>query len=104
MAVGDGDGGGALDNVDEPIGAVPHGKMVEPDVRRSENRDTISIASGPDSNVVYGVSDHATSQRLSVVDVKAVDDHILDELQGDSATVGDVHVGATRVDGLVAGH
>jgi hypothetical protein len=38
------------------------------------------------------------------VDVEPVDDDVGDVLDGDAGTIGDVHVGATSVDGLEAVH
>ncbi|CAA7397240.1 unnamed protein product [Spirodela intermedia] len=69
VIVGDGDGGGALDDVDEAVHAVGHGDMEMPSPS-----------------------------------LRAVDDNVLHELQRDSRAVGDVHVGASAVDGLVDDH
>lgn len=54
--------------------------------------------------MVVGVSDHATAGRHNVVDVKAVDDHILGELNAKTSTIGNVNIGTTSIDGLVTRH
>ncbi|KAG2384001.1 uncharacterized protein HKW66_Vig0152360 [Vigna angularis] len=77
VAVGDGDGCGALDHIDQSIGR---------------------------SNVVVGVPDHATLLRHNVLNANSVDDDVVRELYGEATTVLDLNVGTTTVDGLVGGN
>lgn len=102
VAVGDGDGCGALDDVDEPITAVPHRQMVEPNVRRPKNGNPISITlcSGPE--VVHRVPDRAAASRNNVVYVEPMYDDILDELERDPSTMSNAHICPTCVNCLVA--
>lgn len=44
MAVGDGDGGGALDGIDHPISTLGHGDMINPDILRPKDGYPIPIA------------------------------------------------------------
>lgn len=102
VAVGDGDGGGRLDDVDQPVGASRHGDMVDPDILGAEEGDPIAVARRPLPDVVDGVPDHAAPPRFDVVDLQAVDDHVPHVLDGDAGAVGDLDGGAAAVDGLVA--
>lgn len=104
MGVWDGDGSGALDCVDESVRAVGHGEMVEPDVGGTEDGDAVTVAVCSEANVVGGVPDQTAGGDDNVVDVEAVDDHILGELDADTSTEGNVDIGAAGIDGLMAGH
>ena len=103
VIIGDGDGSGSLHDVDEPIHAVRHGNMINPDVRRAEYGDPITVAASSKSEMHDGVPDHAAAAGLDVMDVESVDDDVLHELDGDASAVGDMNVGTAAVDGLVAG-
>lgn len=103
MAVGNGDGGGSHDGVDKTIFSVGHGNMVDPNVGGTKDGDTIAVAHGPEADVIRGVSNRATWAGNNVVDLNAVDDDVLDELEGDPSSVGNVDVGAPAIDGLVGG-
>lgn len=104
VAVGDGDGGGAHNDVDEAILAVGHGNVVDPNVGRSEDRDAVTVALCPDSDMIDGVPDVATTTGGNVMNVKIVDDDVLHKLNRDASTVGDADVGTAGVDGLVTSH
>ena len=103
VAIWDGDGSGALDNVNETILALRHGDMVDPNVGGPEDGDGITITPCPLSNMVHGVSYQATIPGLNVLNAKPVDDDIVHELQGDSGTVLDLNIGSTTINGLVGG-
>nr|GMD87041.1 hypothetical protein Iba_chr14bCG11930 [Ipomoea batatas] len=79
VAVGDGYCRGALNRVDDPVVALGHGHMVDPNVGGSEDGDAISFI-----EVGY--------------------DDVLNELQRHARTTGDADVRAAPVDGLVARH
>lgn len=104
FAVGDGHGGRPLDHVDQPIGGLRQGHVVDPHVVGAEHRDGVAVALRPQAQVVGGVSDHAAGGGDDVVDPDVVYDDVLDELKSDSGAVGDVDLHAPAVDGLVAGH
>lgn len=104
VAVGDGDSGGAKDDINQSITASLHGDMIDPNILRSEDGDPVAVAPGSETEVVGGVSDHAAVAGDDVGDPDAVDDHVLHELDGDAGAVGDVDGGAAAVDGLVARH
>jgi hypothetical protein len=104
VVVGDGDGRGSHDGIDESVGAVGEGAVVDPDVAGPEDGDGVSVGHGAPSVVGGGASHHGVPGGLAVVDVEAVDDDVGDELDGDAGAAGDVHVGAAAVDGLEAVH
>lgn len=104
VAVGDADAGGAFDGVNEAIGAVLHGDMIDPDILRPEDGDAVAVADGAEAVVVDGVPNHAAVLADDVVEPEAVDDYVADELDGDPGAVGDVDADAAAVDGLVALH
>ena len=102
VGVGDGDGGGAVGDVDEAVGAVGHGDVVDPDVAGAHDGDAVAVALAADAEVVLGVADEAAGARHGVVDVEVVDDDVAHRLHRD-LRAGDVHLRAAAVDGLVAG-
>lgn len=104
VTVGDGDPRGSLDGVDETIAASRHGHVVDPDILRPEDRYSVGVALSPEAEMVDGVSDHPAALAHNVVDPQPVDDHVPHELYGYPGAVGNVDVGATRVDGLVSLH
>ncbi|WVZ13942.1 hypothetical protein V8G54_011508 [Vigna mungo] len=104
VAVGDGDGCGALDHIDQSIGSVRKRNMIDPHVGGSEEGDGITITPRSQSNVVVGVPDHATLLRHNVLNANAVDDDVVHELNGEATTVPDLNVGTTTVDGLIGGN
>ncbi|CAA7402992.1 unnamed protein product [Spirodela intermedia] len=83
VVVGDGDGGGGVDGVDESVVAPGHGDV--PVVPRR-------------------VPDNPPATGLNIVDVDPVDDHILHKLQRNAGAVGDVNVSPPPVDGLADHH
>lgn len=78
--------------------------MIDPHIGGSEDGDAVAVAPGSLAEVVDGVPDHAAGAGDDVVDLDAMDDHIIDVLDGDAGAVGDVDGDAAAVDGLVASH
>lgn len=104
MAVRYGDGGGRLDCIDQSVIAVRHGHVVDPNIGGAEQGDAVAVALHADSEVIQRVPDEPAVPGVGVVDVDAVDDYVLHELQGDLGPIADVHVGAAAVDRLVVRH
>lgn len=104
MAVGDGDGSRSHDRVDEPVVALGHGDVVDPDVAGPEDGDPVAIAHRPQTNVICRISDQSPGPFYDIVDPYPVDDDIAYELQRDPGTAGDEDIGSPTVDSLVAGH
>ncbi|RZS12496.1 hypothetical protein BHM03_00043965 [Ensete ventricosum] len=104
VIVGDGNGSGDHDGINEPIGAVGQRAVVDPDVAGAEDGNAIAVGHGPPSIVGGGAADHGVPGGLAIVDVEAVDDDVGDVLDGDAGAVGDVDVGAAPVDRLEAVH
>lgn len=104
MAVGDGDTSWSLNSINEPIRAIGHRNVVDPKVGRAEDGNPIPVASGPQTDVADRVSNQATRSGNNVVNVEAVDDDVLDELDGDTCPAGNVDVDAPSINGLVTSH
>lgn len=100
VVVGYGDGGGAVDGVDQPVPAVGQGAVVDPDMAAAEDGDAVAVRQRPVPVVPGGVPDVGVPALLAVVDVEAVDDDVRHVLDGDARPAGDVHAGAPAVDGL----
>lgn len=80
MAVGDGDGGGPHDGIDEPVGALGHGDVVNPDVAGPEDGDAVAVAHRPQANVILRVPDQPAGSLHNIVDANPVDDDVPHEL------------------------
>jgi hypothetical protein len=104
VAVGDGDAGGLGDDVDEAVLAVGEGEVVQPHVGGAEDGDAVAVGDGAPAEVVRRVADVAAVLvgGDDVVDVDVVDDDVVDELQRELRAVGDAHLHAAAVNGLVA--
>jgi len=104
VIVGDGDGSGPMDGVDQPIVAVRQGAVVHPHVASSEDGHAVAVRHGSPPVVPWGGPHHSVPSLLAVVQVDAVDDHVRHVLDGDAGAAGDVHAGAAAVDGLEGVH
>lgn len=100
VIVGYGDGGGAMDGVDQPIPAIREGAVVDPHVAPSEDGDAVSVRHGPVPVVLGGVPDVGVPPLLAVVDVEAVDNDVRHVLHGEAGPAGYVHAGPPPVDRL----
>lgn len=103
LAVGDGDSGGALDGIDEAIGGSGHRDMVDPYVVGAEDGDAVAIAVSAEADVVDSVPDESTVGWNNVVDPYVMDYDVVDELEGEACTIGNVDLGSPAINGLVAG-
>uniref|UniRef100_A0A804PV48 Uncharacterized protein n=1 Tax=Zea mays TaxID=4577 RepID=A0A804PV48_MAIZE len=104
VAVGDGDPGGLGDDVDEAVLAVGEREVVQPHVGGAEDGDAVAVGDDAPAEVVGRVADVAAVLvgRDDVVDVDVVDDDVVHELHRELRAVGDAHLRAAPVDGLVA--
>lgn len=57
MGVGNGDGGGALDDVDEAVGTFGHGDMINPHILCAVQAYSVSVGLCPQPYVVVRVPD-----------------------------------------------
>lgn len=103
MAIGDGNGGGSHDCIDQAVLAIGERDMIDPNIGDSEHRNSVAVALRAYPKVIHRVSDHPTLPLLDVVDVQSMNDDIPHELQRDLSSMADVNVGATPVYGLIAG-
>lgn len=104
VAVGNGNGGGTLNSIDDTIGALVHGKVVKPNVGCSEKGDAITIAPCPQAKVVLTIPDNATFAREDVMDMDVMNDDVLDKLECNTSPISNMHIGSPTIDGFVAGH
>ena len=104
MVVGDGDGGGSLDGIDQSILTMGHGIMVNPNVGWTINGDSITITSASIAKVIDRIPNKSSWAWNNVVNVEAMDDHILDELNCNAGTIGDMDIDSPSINGFVTGH
>ncbi|CAH9137570.1 unnamed protein product [Cuscuta epithymum] len=100
--VGDGDGGGALRDVDQPVLAMNQGAVVDPHHARHVYGYSVAVRRGHLLRQLLAHLHPVVFRRgLAVVDEEVVDDDVGDREECDAAHAGDVHVRAAAVDGLV---
>ena len=104
VVVGNRDGGGAHDCINQPIRASSEVAMVHPDVTGCEDVHGIAIGALTLADVGQVGSHRSRACDLEVVDVHSMDDHVGDELESQASSSGDVDVEASAIDGLEAGH
>lgn len=69
VTIGDGDSRGGRDHIDQPILAIGHGNMVNPNPRGSKHRDPISIATRPEPIVLHRIPNQSAIPSLDVMDM-----------------------------------
>lgn len=88
MAVGDGDAGWSHDSINDTIWAIWHGNMINPNIGCTEDGNPIAIAHCSKTDMIHRIPNHATTARDNVMNVEAVDDDILDELDSNARAIG----------------
>lgn len=104
VIVGDGDGGGPVDGVDEPVVAVGQRAVVDPDVAPAEDGHAVAVRDRPPPVVPRRVPHVGVPSLLAVVDVEPVNYDVGHELDGDARPAGNVDAGAAAVEGLEGVH
>ena len=104
IIVGDGDGGGAHDGIEEAIGATGERHVVDPHVPRAEQRDAVTVREAPPPEVSGRAPNKGLPGAPTIVDVDPMNDDIGDVLDGDARAARDVDVVPAAVDRLVAVH
>lgn len=104
MAIGDGNSSGTLNGINQSISAVSHGNMVNPNMARAKDGNSITITLSPYTIVVLRISDKSTIPRLNVKNFDSMDDHILDELEGKTSPIDNVDVSSSSINGLITCH
>lgn len=102
--VGNGDCGGPLYGVDQPVPAVRQRAVVHPDMARPEDRHPVPVRQRPPPVVGRRRPHHGVPALLAVVDVDPVDDHVRHVLHRYAGPTRDVHAGAPPVDRLERVH
>lgn len=101
FAVGDGNGRGGHDCIDEPIGAVRQGHVVDPDIGRTEHGDGVTVTNGTEPEVEDRVPNKTTRGRDNVVNPDVVYYDILMKLDSNASTMSNVDIYSSTVNGLV---
>jgi len=104
VVVGDGDGSGSMNGINQPITTIRQRAMIDPNMLRVEDRHSIAVRLRPKPRVLRRVSDVGVPRRLAIVNVNSVNDHVAHVVYGDAAAAGDVHTGASAVDCLERVH
>lgn len=104
VVVGDGNGGGSMDGINEAIMAVRQGAMVHPYMPPSKDGNSITVRYGPPTRMVRGVPYISIPSLLTVVDVNAMDDDVSGIMYGNAWPTGNVNTGTSTIDGLEGVH
>jgi len=104
VIVGDGDGSGSMNGINEPILAVGQRAMIHPNMLRVKDGHSIAVGFRPKPRVLRRVSDVGVPRGLAIVNVNPVNDDVAHVVYGDAAAASDVHAGASTVDGLEGVH
>lgn len=101
--VGDGDGSGSMDGIDQAIRTRGERVMVDPYVFTAKDADAIPIWTLSIPHMRRGAHHHALLARLAVMYVYAMHYHIVHILYGQAWPMGNVHIGPPAINGLVTG-
>lgn len=71
--------------------------MIDPDVARAKDRDSVAVGFSSVSDVRWRRADVGVAGRNTVVDVDIVDDYIRDVLECDAAAAGDMDIGTAAI-------
>lgn len=104
VVVGDGDGSGSMDGIDESISAIREGTMVDPDMPPTEYGNPIAVRYSPRAFVAWRVSYHSIPSLLAVMYVDAMDDDVAHVMYGDAWSSCNVDARTSTVDGFEGVH
>ena len=104
VIVRDGDGSRPHNCINKAISTVGERAVIDPDVAGSKDGHGITISHGPPAIVGRRTADHSVSSRLAVMNVEAMDDDVVDKLNSDAGTVGNVDIHTTAINGLETVH
>lgn len=104
VVVGNSNGSGSHHSVNEAIGTVGEGVVINPDVARSKNGNGITISHGSPPIMGRRAPDHGVPSGLAIVDIKAMDDHIGDILDGDASPIGNMDIHSASINCLETVH
>lgn len=104
MAVGDGNSSGSHDGINESITTISHGNMVNPNIAGAKDGNAITITISPKTIVGLRISNKSTIANLNVKNFDSMDDHILDELDGNTSPISNVDINSSSINGLVTCH
>lgn len=76
--------------------------MINPDIPRPKDGDPITVRFPSVPNMRWARPYISIPGRHTIKNMNIVNNHIADVLERNAPTAGDVHVGATAVDGLEA--
>lgn len=102
VAIGDGDGSRALNDINETILAVPHGDMIYPNFTWSKDGYAIPITSSSQPKMTQGISYHTAPGISDIMYFYIMYDNVMHILDCDLRTIRNVNPSATPVDGFVA--
>ena len=78
--------------------------MINPNIGGPENGYAIPVAPGAEAIVADGVPDQTTIPDFNVMNMEAVDDDIMDKLDSNASTTGNVDIDSTGINGFITGH
>jgi hypothetical protein len=92
IVVGNGDGRGAMNGVNEAVVAVGEVAMVHPDIMGCKHIDPVSIASPSTSETRGRASDDRVSRRFAVMNVDAMHNDVAHILECEASATSDVDI------------
>lgn len=92
-----------MDGINQSVFGVSKRAMIDPDLLGSVDTDGIAISFTSFADVCSVTHDLSMAGDFGVVDVNAMDDDIVDILQGEASSTGDVDFHTAAVNGFVAG-
>ncbi len=104
VVVGDGDGGGAFNDISETVSAVGEVVVIDPDIIGSEDVDAISVCGSSVPDMLRSAAYRGRSRRNAIVNVDPVHDDVGNELDRQASTSCYVYVRAPSVQGLETVH
>lgn len=104
VIVGNGDRGGPMNRINQPIVAIGQGAMVHPNMAPTEDGHAVAVGYGPPPEVVWGVPHHSVPSLLAIVDVESMYDNVGHVLDGNAWPTGNVHARSSAVEGLERVH
>ncbi len=104
VVVGDGDGGGAFNDISETVSAVSEVVVIDPDILGSEDVDAISVCGSSVPDMLRSAAYRGRSRRNAIVNVDPVHDDVGNELDRQASTSCYVYVRASSVQGLETAH
>lgn len=99
--VGDGYAGGAVDDVDEPVGGPSKITMIDPYVGGIKYVDGVTVGAAAVAEVDGAISDNSRFPGLTIMDANAMYDHMTNMLYSYARPISNLYSNPSAINGLV---